>query len=90
MSFTSRFNHVAGSLKSGYDHVKRATGHVIDEGAHGVGDAFDYVGAHGVADKVDDWGDDTASKLGAHVDEQQLGETEDPKELIHGSPARLR
>ncbi|MGQ4417067.1 putative T7SS-secreted protein [Streptomyces sp. SAS_269] len=90
MSFTSRFNHVAGAVKSGYDHVKRATGHVIDEGAHGVGDTFDYVGAHGVADKVDDWGDDTASKLGAHVDEQQLGETEDPKELIHGSPARLR
>ncbi|MFF2204270.1 putative T7SS-secreted protein [Streptomyces sp. NPDC058145] len=90
MSFTSKFNSVTGAVKSGYDHAKRATGHVIDEGAHGVGDTLDYVGAHGVADKVDDWGDETASKLGAHVDEQQLGETEEPKELIHGSPAKLR
>ncbi|MFE1307734.1 putative T7SS-secreted protein [Streptomyces sp. NPDC058755] len=90
MSLTGKFNSALGSLKSGYDHVKRATGHVIDEGAHGVGDALDYVGAHGAADKVDDWGDSTASKLGAHVDEQQLDETEDPKELIHGNPAKLR
>ncbi|MFE9493518.1 putative T7SS-secreted protein [Streptomyces collinus] len=90
MSFTSKFNHAVGSLKSGYDHVKRTTGHVIDEGAHGVGDALDWAGAHGAADKVDDWGDSTASKLGAHVDEQQLDETEDPKELIHGDPAKLR
>ncbi|MFF7973305.1 putative T7SS-secreted protein [Streptomyces sp. NPDC007905] len=90
MSFTSKFNSAVGSLKSGYDDVKRATGHVIDEGAHGVGDALDWAGAHGAADKVDDWGDSTASRLGAHVDEQQLDETEDPKELIHGSPAKLR
>ncbi|MFF5012020.1 putative T7SS-secreted protein [Streptomyces sp. NPDC001165] len=90
MSLTGKFNSALGSLKSGYDHVKRATGHVIDEGAHGVGDALDYVGAHGAADKVDDWGDSTASKLGAHVDEQELDETEDPKELIHGNPAKLR
>ncbi|MFF7971896.1 putative T7SS-secreted protein [Streptomyces sp. NPDC007905] len=90
MSFTSKFNSAVGSLKSGYDHVKRATGHVIDEGAHGVGDALDWAGAHGAADKVDDWGDSTASRLGAHVDEQQLDETEDPKELIHGNPAKLR
>ncbi|MFJ9818285.1 putative T7SS-secreted protein [Streptomyces sp. NPDC101151] len=90
MSFTSKFNGAVGSLKSGYDHVKRTTGHVIDEGAHGVGDALDWAGAHGAADKVDDWGDSTASKLGAHVDEQQLDETEDPKELIHGDPAKLR
>ncbi|MFF7751333.1 putative T7SS-secreted protein [Streptomyces sp. NPDC007971] len=90
MSLTGKFNSALGSLKSGYDHVKRATGHVIDEGAHGVGDALDWAGAHGWADKVDDWGDSTASKLGAHVDEQQLDETEDPKELIHGNPAKLR
>ncbi|TVZ95332.1 putative T7SS-secreted protein [Streptomyces sp. BK340] len=90
MSLTGKFNSALGSLKSGYDHVKRATGHVIDEGAHGVGDALDWAGAHGAADKVDGWGDSTASKLGAHVDEQQLDETEDPKELIHGNPAKLR
>ncbi|WP_341849530.1 WXG100 family type VII secretion target, partial [Streptomyces cellostaticus] len=90
MSFTGKLNGALGSLKSGYDDVKRTTGHVIDEGAHGVGDALDYVGAHGAADKVDGWGDGIASKLGAHVDEQQLEETEDPKELIHGNPAKLR
>nr|WP_308295030.1 DUF6531 domain-containing protein [Streptomyces sp. NK08204] len=90
MSITGKFNSVVDGLKSGYDHVKRTTGHYIDKGAHGVGDALDYVGAHGAADKVDDWGDDTASKLGAHVNEQQLDETEDEKELIHGNPSKLR
>ncbi|MEW2161208.1 putative T7SS-secreted protein [Streptomyces sp. NPDC007189] len=90
MSFTSKFNHVVGSLKSGYDGVKRETGHLVDEGAHGLGNALDFVGAHGTADKLDDWGDNVASKLGAHVDEQQLGESDDPKELIHGDAAKLR
>ncbi|MFI5883466.1 putative T7SS-secreted protein [Streptomyces sp. NPDC051554] len=88
--FKSGFNSVVGSVKSGYDDAKRTAGHYIDEGAHGVGDALDYVGAHDAADKVDDWGDNTASKMGAQVDEQQLGETEDPKELIHGNPSMLR
>ncbi|SED01445.1 putative T7SS-secreted protein [Streptomyces sp. TLI_105] len=54
-----------------------------------TGQALDKVGAHDWADAVEDWGDDTASSLGATVGEQQLGQTEEADELIHGKPEEI-
>lgn len=47
------------------------------------------MGQHTMADVVEDWGDRTASSLGAEVGEQQLGETEEANELIHGNPGKI-
>ncbi|MGW2640811.1 putative T7SS-secreted protein, partial [Streptomyces sp. NPDC001348] len=54
------------------------------------GEGLDYVGAHDWADSVEDWGDDIASDLGATPGEQQLGQTEEANELVHGSPDKIR
>ncbi|WP_343283612.1 putative T7SS-secreted protein [Streptomyces sp. CS014] len=51
---------------------------------------MDYVGAHGAADAVEGWGDDVASALGATPGEQQLGETEEANELVHGNTDKIR
>ncbi|GAA0415172.1 putative T7SS-secreted protein [Streptomyces luteireticuli] len=88
-------------LKKGVDKVGDATEDLIDEGekqlgkginyaAHKVGDGLDKVGLHDMADMADDFGDHMASRLGAHVNEKQLGETEDPKDLVHGSTSRIQ
>ncbi|MFI5972698.1 putative T7SS-secreted protein [Streptomyces sp. NPDC051452] len=90
----SDWGKLGGDLLSGgknlYDHAKRGTGHLIDEGADLTGDALDEVGAHGVAQKVRHGGDRAASYLGAHVGERELGPDAEPTDLIHGAPSTIR
>ncbi|MEU0009561.1 putative T7SS-secreted protein [Streptomyces sp. NPDC006314] len=73
-----------------YDEGKKKVGEAVDYGTDKLGGALDYVGAHDWADAVEDWGDEVASDLGATPGEQQLGQTEEPNELIHGNPAKIR
>ncbi|WP_314615640.1 putative T7SS-secreted protein [Streptomyces stackebrandtii] len=85
-----------GLVDKGIDKV----GDAIDKGKQGLGEGIDYVtdktgqgleslGARDWADAVEDWGDQTASSLGAQVGEQQLGQTEDADELVHGKPEKI-
>ena len=91
MSIWSKYGGKALSEGKGLlDEAKRDVGHAVDEGADFTGDVLDTVGAHGAARKVRDGGDQLASYLGAHVDEQQLGPDAEPTGLIHGKPATIR
>ncbi|WP_189302316.1 putative T7SS-secreted protein [Streptomyces albospinus] len=69
--------------------IERGAGEVVEFGADKLGDGLEAVGADGAADAVRSAGDKAAGALGAHVDERQLGETDDPKELIHGDVEKL-
>ncbi|MGW3165827.1 putative T7SS-secreted protein [Streptomyces sp. NPDC001142] len=71
------------------DQGKELAGKAIDVGTDVVGAGLDKVGAHGWADGVEDWGDATASSLGAEVGERQLGQSEEADELIHGKPEKI-
>ncbi|MEV5173107.1 putative T7SS-secreted protein [Streptomyces flaveolus] len=73
-----------------YDEGKKKLGEAVDYGTDKLGGALDYVGAHDWADGVEDWGDGVASDLGATPGEQQLGQTEEANELVHGSPDKIR
>ncbi|MFJ8041044.1 putative T7SS-secreted protein [Kitasatospora sp. NPDC096147] len=66
------------------DGGKRALGETVNAGAHLVGDGLDLVGLDSAAHAVDQWGDGVADSLGALVGELNLGQTDDPKELVHG------
>lgn len=66
------------------DKGKEIVGTGIDKGSDVLGSGLEKVGADEWADKVEDWGDETASSLGADVGEQQLGQSEEANELIHG------
>ncbi|MZD09170.1 type IV secretion protein Rhs, partial [Streptomyces sp. SID5785] len=83
-------NDGLGKLEDGIDTGKKLVGKGIDHATNALGDGLDYVGAHGAADAVEDWGDDVASDLGATPGEQQLGETEEANELVHGNPGKIR
>ncbi|MEU2673599.1 putative T7SS-secreted protein [Streptomyces sp. NPDC007164] len=71
------------------DKGKEFAGEVVDTGTDMLGAGLDKVGAHGWADEVEDWGDETASSLGAEVSEKQLGQSEEADELIHGKPEKI-
>ncbi|MFE5936934.1 putative T7SS-secreted protein [Streptomyces sp. NPDC056470] len=73
----------------GIDKGKELVGEGVDYVTDKAGEGLDKVGAHDWADAVEDWGDETASALGAEVGEQQLGQTEEADELIHGKPEKI-
>jgi hypothetical protein len=73
-----------GQLISDGEHF---LGQVTDEGAHLVGRGLTDVGLGQLGNTVDGWGDDAASALDPEL---QLGQTDDPAQLIHGDPGAIR
>ncbi|MBC9712132.1 RHS domain-containing protein [Streptomyces sp. TRM66268-LWL] len=83
-------NDGLGAIEDGIDAGKKALGEGVDWTTDKVGQGLDYVGWESGADAVTDWGDEIASDLGATPGEQQLGQTEDANELVHGNPEKIR
>ncbi|WSR63140.1 hypothetical protein OG702_16760 [Streptomyces sp. NBC_01198] len=90
MGFKSFVNKLGDGVEHGVDKVKKKAGELVDDGAHLVGDGLDHVGLDDAADWAEDKGDQIADDLGAHVAEQQLGQTDDPKELLHGESGKIQ
>ncbi|WP_455352652.1 putative T7SS-secreted protein [Streptomyces sp. SYSU K217416] len=90
MGWRDLANSGLGALEDGIDVGKKIVGTGIDIGTDVGGEALRAAGADGVADTVEDAGDYLATNLGAEVGEQQLGQTEQANELIHGSPTAIR
>ncbi|KOG28008.1 MULTISPECIES: putative T7SS-secreted protein [Streptomyces] len=76
-------------IGDGIDKGKQALGEGVDYVTDKTGQGLESLGARDWADAVEDWGDETASSLGAQVGEQQLGQTEEANELIHGKPEKI-
>ncbi|MFV2118301.1 putative T7SS-secreted protein, partial [Streptomyces sp. Act-28] len=76
-------------LEGAWDGAKRFTGHAVDHATNEAGAFLGHVGAEGLADDVEDWGDETASSLGAIIGEQRLGQTEQADELVRGKPETI-
>jgi hypothetical protein len=83
-------NHGLTVVEDGVDAGKKVLGEGIDWGTDRLGDGLDKVGLEDAADAVEDWGDEVASDLGATPGEQQLGQTEEVNELVHGNPEKIR
>ncbi|GAB2798140.1 putative T7SS-secreted protein [Streptomyces daliensis] len=78
-------------LEDGAEKGAEMLGTAVDRGTDYVADRFDEAGApEGATNWLRDKGDAAANRLGAQVGEARLGETEDPKKLIHGSVSTLR
>src|SRR4051812_37735679 len=65
----------------------------VGEGVDWAGDkvagGLDKVGWESGANWVREKTDSVANRLGAEADELQLGQTDDPKKLIHGSVSKI-
>ncbi|WP_067692270.1 putative T7SS-secreted protein [Nocardia jejuensis] len=84
----------------GIDNLVDIIDHSWDEGVEKVGEltdkaldaasaVADKVGADGVGEWLDDLGDQIVSATGGEVVERELGQSEDPKELIRGEPSEI-
>ncbi|MBA2808658.1 RHS repeat protein [Streptomyces sp. KM273126] len=71
------------------DSATRGIGEAANWGADRAADGLSAVGAGGLAEGVRDFGEGVNNRLGGDVAERELGESEDPKELVHGSPEAL-
>lgn len=86
-SFVDSLGNAGGKL---LDSAERTTGALVNDNAHLVAMGLDEVGLHGAARWTADKGDHFADWLGAHVPEQQLWESDDPRDLLHGDAGRIR
>ncbi|MDX3231404.1 putative T7SS-secreted protein [Streptomyces sp. ME19-01-6] len=81
---------IPDGLEERAEGLAEDVGTAIGGAGHWAGDWLDDFGWESGADWVRDKSDSAANALGADVEEMQLGESEDPKKLIHGSPSKLR
>ncbi|WP_185910914.1 putative T7SS-secreted protein [Streptomyces sp. WAC07149] len=79
-----------GQLGTVWTAAKKKAGEGIDKATDEIGGILHKAGKDRWADDIEDLGDSLASRLGASVAEQQLGQTDQADELVHGSPAAIR
>ncbi|GAB3952000.1 putative T7SS-secreted protein [Streptomyces sparsus] len=72
------------------DKGQEKVGGLVEDAGDWTADRAEDVGWDSGADWIRDKSKSTANRLGADVAELQLGQTEEPKKLVHGSPSKLR
>ncbi|MGW0178116.1 putative T7SS-secreted protein [Nocardia sp. NPDC003345] len=80
---------IGEAIEDGVENVVEGAGELIDDGLDLVAEGADAIGLDGAAEALDDFGDEIASATGGDVEERELGETDDPTELILGNPAEI-
>ncbi|WP_024802996.1 putative T7SS-secreted protein [Nocardia sp. BMG51109] len=80
---------IGDAIEKGVEKGAEELGQLADSTLDVVGDGADAIGLDSLGEGLDDLGDDIASATGGNVDEEELGETDDPKELIRGEPAEI-
>ncbi|MFE5544855.1 putative T7SS-secreted protein, partial [Streptomyces sp. NPDC056534] len=65
-------------------------GNRVEDAGNWTADRLDDVGWESGADWVREQSRSLANRMGAEVDEMDLGQTEDKTKLIYGSPSKLR
>ncbi|MGY2112952.1 putative T7SS-secreted protein [Nocardia gipuzkoensis] len=80
---------IGDAIEKGVEDGIEGLGQLADSTLDALGDGADAIGLDSLGEGLDDLGDDIASATGGEVDERELGETDDPKELIRGEPAEI-
>ncbi|PLW65985.1 type IV secretion protein Rhs, partial [Streptomyces sp. DJ] len=89
MGFGDTVNSLGNSLEGAVESAKRNVGEAVDRTADKAADGLSRLGADSLAEGVRDFGEGVSNRLGGDVRERQLGESDDPKELLHGSPEAI-
>ncbi|MEX1653959.1 putative T7SS-secreted protein [Streptomyces pseudovenezuelae] len=89
MGFGDLVDDFGDGLESAADGLNKGVGEAVNWGTDKTAGLLSDVGADGAAEKVRDFGESVNNRLGGTVAERALGETEDPRELLHGSSGAL-
>ncbi|UGT62567.1 putative T7SS-secreted protein [Nocardia asteroides] len=80
---------IAAVVEPAWESGVETLGELADDGLDLLADGAELVGLDGAAEALDDFGDQISSALGGEIEERQLGETQDPKELVRGEPEAI-
>lgn len=76
-------------IDRGVEKATETLGHAADSVLEGQAALADKLGLDGVSEFLNDLGDQIESITGGAVDERELWQSEDPKELIRGEPSEI-
>src|SRR5689334_12715480 len=82
-------NEVGDGLEGAAQGLDKGMGKAVNWSADQGADVLSAVGADGLAEGVRDLGEGFNNRMGGEVAERTLGESEDPRELVHGSAGAL-
>lgn len=85
-SFLSGIGSGAEHLATGAEHL---AGKAVESASGAASGLLNDVGLHTAAQDVQHFGDKVANDLGAQVPEEQLGQSSDPTDLIHGDAGAI-
>ncbi|MEU6562017.1 putative T7SS-secreted protein [Nocardia nova] len=85
----SWLDDLGDSVEHAASAVKKDVGQVANSALHGVADAARDIGWDSAAHGLDELGDHIVDVTGGAVTELELGETEDPQELVRGKPDKI-
>ncbi|MCC3330934.1 putative T7SS-secreted protein [Nocardia abscessus] len=89
MGFGDFLDDIGDAIEKGVEDGIEGLGQLAESTLDALGDGADAIGLDSLGEGLDDLGDNIASATGGDVDERELGETEDPKELIRGEPSEI-
>ncbi|MFC9995559.1 putative T7SS-secreted protein [Nocardia sp. NPDC127526] len=84
-----KVNQVGEAVEDAAETATAKLGEAVDDVLDVGADAAHGLGWDSLGESLDDLGDQVSSALGGEVEERELGETEDPKELIRGEPSAI-
>ncbi|WP_216892161.1 putative T7SS-secreted protein [Nocardia alni] len=79
----------ANAVEHAADSVTEKAGALVDDGAKAASAVARDLGANGVATDIENFGDKVVDATGGQVAEKELGQTDDPKELIYGDTGKI-
>ncbi|WP_024805794.1 putative T7SS-secreted protein [Nocardia sp. BMG51109] len=83
------FDGIGDAVEGAVESVTEKAGDLADTGLDKAAAVSRWAGAGGVAETLDDLGDRLVDLTGGEVDERELGDSEDPRELVRGDPAAI-
>ncbi|MER6910305.1 putative T7SS-secreted protein [Streptomyces sp. NPDC000594] len=81
---------VPDKVEEGAEKAAEWTGDRVEDAGDWTADRLDDVGWESGSDWVRDKSRSLANRMGAQVDELDLGQSEDKSKLVHGSPSKIR
>ncbi|MGX1808580.1 putative T7SS-secreted protein [Nocardia sp. NPDC055321] len=84
-----KVNQIGNAVENAAETVVAKAGEAVDDYLDSSAGIARDLGLDSLGEGLDDLGDKVSSALGGQVEERELEETEDPKELIRGEPSAI-
>nr|WP_067544749.1 hypothetical protein [Nocardia crassostreae] len=89
MGLFDELDNLVDIIDRSWEKGVEKAGELADDALDAAGSVAQKLGMDSLAEGLDDLGDQIVSAAGGELEERQLGQTKDPKELIRGEPTAI-